>query len=246
MGRCATAFFVRVLIVFFALGAWSASAEAQESGVERLDRWFAEASRSDQYSSIKSDLSNLFAKADDAELPVDPLLRLLQEGAAKRVTPALLLDAVTAELRRLELGKTLLSRAEMYPEEAAEDDEESARLKHLRRISVALQAGIAEQTLRKLVSSASSLKKAGEAISSITDLAVSSEAENETLRRLGLALVRSNLEPEGYASVISIYLKGRLYNLSIEETTRIIVNVLESGGGIIQIDQELSRRGRGR
>ena len=66
---------------------------------------------------------------------------------------------------------------------------------------------------------------------------------NKTLIASGMVLVLgSGLSPSGYTSLSSIYIKGKLKNITAAEVTDIIIAALRAGKGLIRIKQELNRR----
>jgi hypothetical protein len=218
------------------------SQDGADRRVPEVDTFFAEHPRSEMYASIRAELHRLFAAVRDEGVPPAPLMSVLREAAAKRVPAERLLQALAAESERLRLAVDVLAEYQLLP---AQD---TARGDALRRISVYLQGELSVAGMQGIARSAAELEtglaatlEAMEAVSSVTATA---GLAPDRQRRLGEALLMSELDPDGYGAVRSAYVKGRLAGLTAQTITEIVVRVLEAGGGIIQIDRELTERGR--
>ena len=64
----------------------------------------------------------------------------------------------------------------------------------------------------------------------------------EHILQLGHIVAASNLGPEGYSALASLFTKGQLYRVSRDDMLALVTDSFAHGGGLIQIDQELNRR----
>ena len=69
-----------------------------------------------------------------------------------------------------------------------------------------------------------------------------SSLKDEQLRALGTSVLKSRLKAGGYSVLPGIFLKAKRNGLSEAEALRSIVHVLDSGGGFLQLEDELTRR----
>lgn len=225
------------LTLFLCIGA---CLHAQEANADVLSEWYESSTRSGRYESVRAELAAMFSRAAAFGLPQTPLLRIVQEGAAKRVSASVLAEAVDAELERLQTVDRILQELELAPEDEPE------RLLAFQTMSLAMKLGIRQEPLRELLSVSEDLTRSLDALDALCEIATYTRVPTEHLVMVGTALIGGKMKTEGFESIPAFYLKGDLLGLSAEDVSRIIVRALESGGGIIQIDREISRRGRRR
>lgn len=211
---------------------------ASELDLSELERFFAEHPRSDAYSGIRDELESLLRGAESVGVPSAPLMAVLQEAAAKRVPAERVIAALEREADRLTIAATILDQAELVPEAG------DRRGNTLRRMSVYLQGALTIDGMRGIAVSAENLQSALEAMEAVSSVTVTAGLSSDQQQSLGNALLESELDPSGYGAIRSAYVKGRLSGLSPKTITEIVVRILEAGGGIIQIDRELTARGR--
>ena len=218
----------------------------ENRGSEReLLHWFDDAPEAGRYREIKPDLQAVFREADDADIPGGLLLGKVKEGAAKRVPPSRLLHAIRLEKERFQTGLEIIKNAGYSP---AEKGEELGR--HLKLLGIILREGTAETFLEELLRGARTnglaLAQGISACSAVFQVQKITSLPEEDLLRLGKALFESSLPPSGYDSLPSFFLKGQVNRISERDILEIALRVFENGGGLIQLERELSRRMRKR
>ena len=192
------------------------------------------------YEPIKADVESIIQTLREEEIPVDTIGLLVLEGIAKDVEPARLIGAIDLEVDRLLWLKGLLKNAgydAMDPSELAEP---------LERLSLFLQSGVERATIESLFRDEVDLEQvvyAGEALGKIVQFAY---GKPEDQMRLANALLDSSVPPRRYSALASTVIRGLSTGLSPDRLLDILVEVLASGGGILQIDQEIRSRGRAR
>lgn len=220
----------------------SAGGDAESEGpsdpssreTDPVEAFFAEDPRSARYAELRSDIESVFRRARNRDISVESLNTLLREAAAKRVSPVALTNALEAELQRLGAAQELL-RSAGYQESAVPAGA-------LRRISVYLRAGVAPEVMEELAAQGKPPSALLESLETLATVISTVELSREDAVSLGSALMNSALAPEGYGSVASAYVKGRVRGLSSGDVTDIVVRILNAGGGIIQIDREITSR----
>ncbi len=194
----------------------------------------------DIYEPIKADVLSVIMTLREEEIPGDTIGLLVLEGAAKDVEPVRLIGAINLEVGRLLWLKQVL-------ESSGYDEMEASELAEpLGRLSLFLQSGVERGALESLLRGQVDLEKvlyAGEALGKIVQFAY---ATPEDQIRLANAMIGSNVPSRRYSALASTVLRGLSAGLSPDRLLDIIVEVLNSGGGILQIDQEIRSRGRAR
>lgn len=213
---------------------YTAETSGVSEGTAALESFFAADARSRRYGQVRPDIEDLFRRAVSRDIPVVSMNTLLREAAAKNVPPGDLVRALDGELERLTRGQEILRNAG-YQVAALPDGT-------LRRISLYMQAGISDPILNELAAAEQEISALLEALETVASVLSTSALSDRSAVALGAALMNSALSPEAYGSVASAYVKGRARGLSSREVTDIVVRVLEAGGGIIQIDREISAR----
>jgi hypothetical protein len=208
--------------------------------LQDLAEWFRTEKRAARYTEVRSDLERVVQEAQDEGLPAAILVERVREGAAKAVRPEALRDAVSEELERLRQVSRVLQEAGIA---------ESARVPEVyRTLLLCLRAGLHPETLREvLLADAGPPDPPDRAVAScetLLKLTSTTALEESERRRLGVSLVSSRLPTRGYTSIPSVFARGRSGGLTDREIADIIVLVLDGGGGIIQISEELERRVR--
>ena len=228
IGGGRTKFFAALLLLlFFAVPAMG----------DELSSWFASDPRARAYEEVEAELQGLIDEARLKKVPVDPLIDKLREGAAKRVEPERLLDAVAETIDQLSRARLILEQASGSSSPSEED---------MRAVSLLLR-GLPEQLAGELIAfgleqgrEMRAILAAGDAITRLRSIA--ELEEGETLK-VGTLLLAGKVPVFAYDSLPSIYLKGRASGLSDREILdEVIIETLESGGGIIAMHTKINRK----
>lgn len=211
-----------------------------------LGEWFSRNSRASLYIGISRDLNVFFEKAGKLSLPGELLLEILDEAAAKNIPPKILLETIT--IRFSQYAKIQIIMRELQPclqEENAEGPFPPADL--IKKYALFLRQGISEAVISSILRDVCTLgKKNDEALSLLRTLAnipSNQELGEQDLLALAKTILRSTMSPASYTALSSLYIKGKLKNLSVEDITNIIMDVLSEGKGLIRIEQEINRQG---
>lgn len=191
------------------------------------------------YEPIREEMMALIIMLREEGIPQDTVGLLVLEGVAKSIDPPRLIQAVKAQADRLLWLNELLQNSGYIGLNEPEFKEA------LERLSLYLQSGVAPVAIESLFKDRPDLEKAlytGEALGKIVQFAYST---SEDQLRLAKAIVASNIPPRRYAALVSTVLRGLSAGFSPERLLDILVEVLSSGGGMLQIDQEIRSRGRG-
>jgi hypothetical protein len=255
------------VVFIFILLLHSFSLSAQADTVEQsLDNWFSKQPGSVKYLSIKNELCTLFTLAYNQSLPLKILFERLQEGASKNIPAIKLLTALKEEVKRLyeiiSMIKDIntLSCAEkqvnFFPGLKAgripgeKDDQRKVLEDLMHQLSIINRSGISVQSMSSLFTLAVKEEKPEKTILLVLHGLIKipglNNLNNNEITGIGIALLKSTLSPESYGTLSSIFVKGRTYNLNYSIITNIVIQELERGGGLVQIEQEIIRRGRKR
>ena len=200
-----------------------------------LDRWFRRSDNAERYAGRREAIVAVLREAEADHLPSDSMVKLVQEGAAKRVPPERLLDALTAERDRLEASARILaSHGHRTTDDAVE------------RLAIAQRGGVTPAVLDSIARAAKTTRQTVAAAEAIMQLYGVARVDATHAEGLAVALVETDTPISAYGSVPSLVLKGRAAGLSPEETMEIVIDTLKAGGGLVQIDREINRRGRSR
>ncbi|MBN2534078.1 MAG: hypothetical protein JXB88_14405 [Spirochaetales bacterium] len=258
--------FKRVACIFILL-IFSFIVDAQPDTVEQsLDNWFDRQPGSAKYVSIKAELLVLFSSAYTKSLPLKILFERLQEGASKNVPANRLLMALKEETNRLAEIMTMINtinalcyeQRQVYffsgfkaGDPAEEKDKQKTLLEDLmHQLSILNRGGISVQSMSSLFTLAVNEEKPDKTIFLVLHGLIKipglNNLKDEEIAGIGIALIKSSLSPESYGTLASIFVKGRTYNLNYSIITSIVIEELQRGGGLVQIEQEIIRRGRKR
>jgi hypothetical protein len=235
-----------------------------------LETWFQDNPGAEKYRDIGYQILSILTRSQQLSIPTELLMEKLREGASKRVPPSLLVQALSEEAERLsdivDMINEIDSRNEKIEgrpffdtERAGEEgivtpEEDGFRLKNrsdiIKQLSLFQRSGLGLNSMNRILEEARILGKskhiAFQSLSALIKIpGVSSLSEHE-VTGLGEALLQSNLSPSSYATLSSIFLKGRIYQMSYSTISSIVIEILKKGGGLIQIEQEITRRGRKR
>lgn len=211
-----------------------------EAETPLLDQWYRESGNARRYTDERSELAAVLEQARQDGVPPELIMLVLREGAAKRVPASRLIAALEAEEERLATARRILERVDLLP--IRTEDIRNA----LRELSVYQSAGVTPDVLSSILESADDLDRGLAAVAAVSQFLGIQPLSDNTTATLGISILGSELTPATYASLSSAYLRGTLDGLPPQTVARIIVDVLEAGGGLIQIDRELRARGRRR
>ncbi len=187
-------------------------------------------------------MSELLKTALQENIPGVLLMDKIREGAAKHIPPQRLITAVNNELNRLKTAQIIVYEQNIKPEN---EDRYANRLKH---ISILLLGGIKDKTITRLFNLMAKTSRTADDILAACDVLVEFNSINllsqDDLYGIGKALLSSRLKASTFSGISSVYLNARAKRIKTEDILTIIKNTLTNGGGIIQIDQEISNRGR--
>lgn len=207
--------------------------------------WFRSESRARPYIGMEAEIVGLFTEAESRGLPAQALLGKLKEGAAKSIDPKRLLAGLKDELARLTAAQGILERAWTAFADAA------SRQSALKDMSVYLLGGVGVEVLEGVLAQAALLQRGyADAIAccdALWKLREMSSVDDTGLLRIGRALLGSRVPPSGYKTVPSLFLRAKVQKVAESDILDdIVLKTLESGGGLIQMEEELARRARKR
>jgi len=209
-----------------------------------VSSWFHNDSRARPYAGIGSEVIRVFTEAGKAGLSLALLMDKLKEGASKGVAADLLLNALRSESERLSTGRDILER------QGARFSDPGDREETLRAISLTLIAGISVQTIESLFALAPSVARSSQevaaAFNAMVQAKLSSRLTDSEIQRLGAALLKSRMAQAAFKSIPSFLMKASARGMTDNDVVdRIIVSVLESGGSLVQMEEELQKLTRG-
>jgi hypothetical protein len=235
-----------------------------------LETWFQNNPEAEKYRGIEHQILSILTSSQQLSIPTELLMEKLREGASKGVPPSLLVQALSEEAERLSdivnmiseinsrnektEGRPFFDTGNTEEEDIVAPEEDTSRLRNrsdiIKQFSLFQRSGLSLTSIDSILEEARTLGKnkdiAFQSLSALIKIpGVSSLSENE-VTGLGEALLQSNLSPSSYSTLSSIFLKGRIYQISYSTISRIVIEILKKGGGLIQIEQEITRRGRKR
>jgi hypothetical protein len=210
-----------------------------------IDGWYERNQRAEAYGNMRKDLVGIITRVQAVSLPDELFLEILDEGVAKRISATALLDTLKTRFGEYLAIRTMLESVHPCLEKKIPLDEYVSPVV-LKKYSLFLRQGLSERICREMLDEACARGERYEhvvnvlrTLSSIPSRAELSEGELVTL---GKAILGSTLSPTSYTALSSMYIKGKLKNLSIHDMTAIFISVLKEGKGLVRIEQELSRR----
>jgi hypothetical protein len=203
---------------------------------DELTSWFATDRRARAYLGVETELQSLFDQARLHKVPIGPLIDKLREGAAKRVEPERLLNAVGETIDQLARARSVLVQASGSSLESEED---------VQAVSFLLRS-LPEELARELIASGldkgrdmRAIRAAGDAIASLLSIA---ELEEGEAVMVGKLLLAGEMRVRAYGSLPSIYLKAKASGLTDREILdEVIIGTLESGGSIASMHKKIDR-----
>ncbi len=205
---------------------------------DELSSWFLTDRRARAYTGVQAELQGLIDEARLQNVPIGPLIDKLREGASKRVEAERLPGALRETIDRMLRARSILEQAG-----AADAGSEE----NVQAVSVLLQRGLPEELARQLIARAlqagRGMQAARAACDAVTSLlAVRAMGEQDALK-VGELLLASKLPVPAYRSLVSVYLKAKASALDNSEILNdVIISTLESGGGIVSMDEKIGGR----
>ena len=176
----------------------------------------------------------------ESEAEIMAILERLNLGSARKASPSSLVDAVSRDIERYAGFIETLETSGFLP---ADSQRETTLLRGMNAFAL---GGIPEETITRLFETAGAAGGDADAVLSAgtTLLKVRrySPAGQEDLSSIGAALLSSGLPPSAYDSLATFFVKAAAGGILPAEASAIFIGVLERGGGIIQLEQELARR----
>jgi hypothetical protein len=208
----------------------------------RVDDVFAQDQVREDYGSVYIPIKSVFSELEQLGLPTQILLDKLKEGVAKKVTPQNLLNGIINEAGRIKQAASLLQKTR-FPLE-----NESQKIELYNNISLFLLGGFQERLVELLLSETRSESEPADVFrflgTTLLKLKTIAALNEEQLSELSLALLHSSLNYTSYPIIVSLFVKAKFRRVSDEEMYTLVVNILRSGGGVLQIEEELGRRTR--
>ncbi|HUW40122.1 MAG TPA: hypothetical protein VMV90_03875 [Rectinemataceae bacterium] len=213
---------------------------------QEVAAWFASSSAAAVYAGIRVETESLAASAAARGVPESLFVRRLAEGAEKRIPPERLASALRDDEARFTGVALLLRLRRLLPPEP----ERSGRL--IWQGSLLLRAGATSPDLAAALDAAAATaggafaraERAFDALGLTVSLNARFGLPSAVSGRLAAAIVRSPLERRGFASLISVFARGKASGLSSDLVADIAIRVLDSGGSFEAIEREMQRRTR--
>lgn len=220
------------ILVFAVLLTPSLFSEASDAA-----HWIQSEPRAHVYETVRPEILGFFDSAQKAGIPTGPLLDKLKEGVYKGVPAELLVSTLHAELDRLSVATKLVTRAERVFSEPA------AREEAVRTVSLLLSAGTEAQTVQSLLAAAAGARRDSSdtmlGMAVLLQMKLSVNLSDASLQLLGTALFRSRQPSAVFGSVPAFFLRASSQGLEADKIVSMIVDVLNNGGGLIQMQDQL-------
>ncbi len=228
-------------LLFFSLFMGLSQAFSEDiSGI--IDTLFSQEQRQSEYGQIYAPLMSVFIELEQQGLPIASLLDKLKEGLAKKVSPERLLTGIKNEALRIKQAFSLLKKIQFT------FDSESEKNELYNSISLFFLGGLSEDLLEPMLRGAKGKKQAVRVFQSlgttILKLKTVTGLGESKLLTLTKVLLNSALNYTNYPIITSLFVKAKFRRMSDQEMFSLVVNILKRGGGILQIEEELSRRSK--
>ena len=207
---------------------------------EPLSAWFATSAAARVYEPIRGELSSILADAGERGVPLELMMTRIAEGAEKRVAPGKLILALRKDLDNYTLVKSMISGTS--PGTALTKEWPDL----LARGGMALRSGMDAATFENvlLTSTAKAVDTRRVMDALITVAAVDSRMPlgGEGKRALAVSLACSTEKEARFSLLSSLFLRGKSGKLGTRDLVAITVSTLDSGGGFLQLENEITRR----
>ena len=225
----------RSLRLCFFVGLVILGAPIHMAAEQTLDHWLETDPRAAMYQPHREQLLGVFLSAAERSIPSAPLVRTLREAAAKRAPFDIAYTALDRELERLYIGTAVLERSGLRLDA-------DQRIEVLSNISLYLQSTLSPEVLLLVFEGRNSLEKATQAAAALVRIKQNTGLSDDRVQRLAAAIRRSELPVSAYRSLPAVFLQARSWGVPEAEAAEIIIRELQSGGGLVQINNALRRR----
>jgi hypothetical protein len=192
------------------------------------------------YANLGREYLEIQARLQALGVPSQILEERLREAMAKRVDIDTLRAALASDEERLGRIARALSATGHWETGAKE------RLEQFKSLSMVTTGIISLETLEAYMAALPAQAGSPSALSAWVQATISlynlSDLSDGQLRSLGESVLSSKLKPSGYAIIPGLFLKARRNGLTDAETLKSMLRVLSSGGGVFQLEDEVSRR----
>jgi len=206
-----------------------------------LDSWFDTDVRGPAYASIRQDLAFLADALGNRNIPVKLLVDRLSEGAAKKIPPDKLLEALRKDSEDLIFIGALYESG--YPAVAGDA---RAQKECLLLGGLILRSGIGREDFEACLPQAGSespaVKRSLDALLAVASVHRRSPLASAQILRLTQALYSSPEKSGRFPSLSSLFVRYRSGGLAQAEIAEAVIGVFERGGGFMQAENEISRR----
>ncbi|MFP4385505.1 MAG: hypothetical protein ACLFSE_15785 [Spirochaetia bacterium] len=202
-----------------------------DSLADRIDRKIPAA-----YAGIEDELLTLLETADRTGVPESLLVSLIREGVAKSVRSGVLLDVIQREYDSYRYI-AVLAEQEGFRRENPENYDE-----FLKSLNIYRKMGLSAELLEYALKAGPDRKSVLYALEAVTKILKTGDLELSVYYDLLKSLFDSQLPPKYYPSLGNVFLKARNSGLNSGQTAEIVINTLNSGGGIIQINRRIEER----
>ena len=207
---------------------------------EPLSGWFAKSASAGMYEPIRGELSSMLADAGERGVPLDLMMTRIAEGAEKRVPPGKLVLALRKDLDNFALVISMVVRT--VP--GAASTKEWPDL--LARGGMALRSGMDTSTFENVLAASAAkgveTRRAIDALIAVAAVDSRLPLGGEGKRALALGLASSTEKEARFSLLSSLFLRGKSGKLGTRDLVAIAVSTLDSGGGFLQLENEITRR----
>ncbi|MBN2736480.1 MAG: hypothetical protein JXR70_05825 [Spirochaetales bacterium] len=228
----------------------------QEETYQEILSWLNTKSRAFNYDKIDEELLFIFNQAKEANLPLDILFNRLKEAASKKIKSNQIFSVLSVELKELFKIKQIILKHN--PCLAPLDNDENLQgipVSKIQRERITLvlyyiKSDIPAETIDSAMTTACEVQKSYQQVFHLFNVFITITALHNLnsieLTELCDAVLRSKLNSDSYPSIASFFLKGHSSHINYSVIRNVIIKVLNSGGNLINIENELFRRGSSR
>ncbi len=210
---------------------------SQSVTLDQVRMWLQTEPVAIPYQDLSPDLLQVFDSAASVGIPLELLFDKLKEGMAKKVPFSRLKPVLEGELARLVKVRKLLE--EVYGRDV---EREPLYLQGMKVGSLALLSGFPQEGLSIVYSQVKGLERIVSLLPPLLEMHRIAPLPFQALPSFLQALRESSLPPSQYGTFVSLYLKAIAGRIPPIDILQIMTDVLHAGGGVLQIERELSRR----
>jgi hypothetical protein len=210
------------------------------ASADPLSDWFAGSEAAVRYEPIHPELSSILADAERRSIPAELLLMRIAEGAKKRVSPEKLLPALSLDVDNYAFALSIISKS--TPGEPSPRDKVDLLARSGMALRSGMDAAVFERVLSRVAGSAAALRRGINALVAVAAVDSRMPLDGESKERLALSLASSKEDEGKYSLLSSLFVRGRTGRIGARDLVSIAVSVLDSGGGFLQLENEITRR----